>query len=302
MENLNWYFDAAIGVVMLGFIIQGIRKGFSKIIVPFVLNLVFVILAFFTSGFVADTLYENVIEDSVQTSVDEAVEKFDLTESFNRQYEELTLIGEASEKEIASVLSSEKNMDAKFWKLIDKTSGVGDTVNESACFTALNNIIKVSLQESISKSLPSCSGKYFEHLNEANEDETFLILSMMYSDRKEASKYIADTCIHDTMFKFIKLVCFVVMSAVLMILTGIIFSIAYKDRGAGAEGAGDAAAGVLIELVNGLMVIMVLAVLVKIMIYSGIQIDNIADDNTLNNSYVFKYLYNIDKFMPGSRM
>lgn len=301
MENLNWVFDAAAGLLLIFCITQGIRKGFSKIIVPFILNLVFVLLSFFMSGLLAGTIYDSLAEDAVQTAVDESVEKFDLEGSFNRQYEELTLIGEVTDREMEGVLGSEKDMDKKFWKLIDKTSGVGDSVNEAACYTGLNRIITVSLQESISENLPPCTGKYFENLNEANEDETYKILNMMYTDRKEASKYIAENCVHDVMFEFVKLMCFVVLSALLMILTNIIFSIAYRDRGAGAEGAGDAFAGVLLEILNAAMVITIFAVLVKILVYSGMQIDNIMDDETINNSYVFKYLYNIDKFMPFSR-
>ena len=33
-----------------------------------------------------------------------------------------------------------------------------------------------------------------------------------------------------------------------------------------------------------------------------LMIENIMDDKTLNSSYVFRYLYNLDKYMPGTRM
>ena len=254
------------------------------------------------SGVIAGTLYETMISDSVELSVEEVVDNFDLQGYFNKEYKELTLIDDVSEKEAAVVLSSETDMDKKFWKLIDKTSGVGNQVNESACFTGLNNIIRVSLQNELAKKLPPCAGHFFENFNEGNEEETYKLISMIYSDRKSAANYITENCVSDVMFRFVKIVSFVIASAVLMILTGIIFSIAFRNKDQDAMGAGDSLAGAVIELFNGLMIIAVAAVLVKIVIWSGVTIENIMDEKTLNNSYVFKYLYNLDKYMPGSRM
>ncbi|MBR3537129.1 MAG: hypothetical protein IKN85_15005 [Oscillospiraceae bacterium] len=302
MGNLNWCFDAAAGVMLVLFLIYGIRKGASRTFVPFIVNIVFVVLAFFMSGVIAGTLYETMISDSVELSVEEVVDNFDLQGYFNKEYKELTLIDDVSEKEAAVVLSSETDMDKKFWKLIDKTSGVGNQVNESACFTGLNNIIRVSLQNELAKKLPPCAGHFFENFNEGNEEETYKLISMIYSDRKSAANYITENCVSDVMFRFVKIVSFVIASAVLMILTGIIFSIAFRNKDQDAMGAGDSLAGAVIELFNGLMIIAVAAVLVKIVIWSGVTIENIMDEKTLNNSYVFKYLYNLDKYMPGSRM
>lgn len=302
MENLVWLFDAAAGLLLIGFIVQGVKKGFSGIFIPFIVNLFLVALAFFMSGVLSETVYESTVESSVEMAVDEAVEKFDLIGCIGDRYTELTLIGDVSEKELNAVLASEKDMDSKLWKLIDRTSGVGDNVTESACFEALNAIIKEQLQDAVSEKLPPCTGKFFEHLDGGNEQETYLILNKIYTDRKDASKYIADTCIHDVMFGFVKMMIFVVSSALLLILSGIIFGIAFRNRETGSNGAGDSAAGVLVEIINGIMITAVIAVGVKIAVYSGIQFDNIMDDKTLNSSYVFKYLYNLDKYMPGSRM
>lgn len=301
MGNLNWVFDAVAGLLLVGFIIQGIRKGFSRIAVPFIVNLVFVAVAFFTSGLLAGAFYDSIVEDAVETAVEESVDKFDLRGAFVKEYYNITLIENASDREIENVLASEKDMDKKMWKLIDKNSGVGDSVTESDCFTALNNIIKIYLQDSISEKIPPCSGKFFEKLDESDKEETFKILNMIYSDRKSAADYIAATCIHDVIFSFAKMMSFVIISAVLLILTSIIFSVAYRDKGDSAEGGGDSAAGAAVEILNGIMIIAVIAVLVKIMVYTGLNIEGIMDDRTLNSSYVFRFLYNLDKFMPGTR-
>ncbi len=302
MSNLNWIFDALGGILLILMIIHGIRKGAGRTLVPFLINLVFVVLAFFMSGTIAATIYDAMIGDTVDMTVEDTVDKFDLLGNFNKEYKELTLIDEVSEKEVALVLGADKEMDKKFWKLIDRTSGVGDQVNESACFTGLNNIIRVSLQEELAKNLPPCTGKFFENFNEANEDETYILLNMIYTDRKEAAKYISENCVSDVMFRFVKLMSFLIASAILVILTNLIFSIAFRNNDIDSTGAGDSLLGALVQIFNGVIVLVLFAVLVKIVIWSGFQIENIMDEKTLNSSYVFKYLYNIDEFMPGARM
>lgn len=302
MNIFNWLFDAIAGVLLIGFLVQGFRKGFSRLIIPILVNLVLVAVVFFSSGVISGYFYENMIEDSVQLQLEETVKKFDLETSFNRHYEELTLIGEVTDKEMEGVLGSEKQMDEKFWKLIDRTSGVGDKVDTGVCYTALRKIITDDLQADISEKLPPCAGKYFDQLDETDREETFIILNRLYKDRSDAASYIANTCIHDELFVFVKICSFVVFSAVVLIITGIIFAIVYKNREVDPNGIGDSLAGVLIEIVNGLVFLTIFAMLVKIVVYSGIQVENIMDEQTLNSSYVFKFLYSINKFMPGARI
>ena len=71
MSNLNWCFDAAAGVMLILFLIYGIRKGASRTFVPFLVNIVFVVLAFFMSGVIAGTMYETMVSDSVEMAVEE---------------------------------------------------------------------------------------------------------------------------------------------------------------------------------------------------------------------------------------
>ena len=160
--EMNWCFDVIAGLIFIGFIFQGVKKGFSKLIVHSAVNWFFVAVSFFMSGMLAETLFESFFEDSVTMYVNEAVDGFDIEENFNRAYSELTFIEEVSSKEISRVFEKEDDMDKRFLKLIKATSGVGDRITEEECCDKLNSIIKVSLQESISEKLPSYSGKYFE--------------------------------------------------------------------------------------------------------------------------------------------
>lgn len=296
--EMNWCFDVIAGLIFIGFIFQGVKKGFSKLIVHSAVNWVFVAVSFFMSGMLAETLFESFLEDSVTMYVNEAVDGFDIEENFNRAYSELTFIEEVSSKEISHVFEKEDDMDKRFLKLIKATSGVGDRITEEECCDKLNSIIKVSLQESISEKLPSYSGKYFEN---TDREQTFRILNLIYSDRKQAAEYITDNYIKEKMFHFVQMLSFVVSAVVLMIISNIVFSIVFRDKDMKSDGVADSILGTIPEIVNAVMVITIFAFLVKITVYSGVEINGIMDDNALNSSYIFRFMYNADKYMLNFR-
>ena len=296
--EMNWCFDVIAGLIFIGFIFQGVKKGFSKLIVHSAVNWFFVAVSFFMSGMLAETLFESFLEDSVTMYVNEAVDGFDIEENFNRAYSELTFIEEVSSKEISHVFEKEDDMDKRFLKLIKATSGVGDRITEEECCDKLNSIIKVSLQESISEKLPSYSGKYFEN---TDREQTFRILNLIYSDRKQAAEYITDNYIKEKMFHFVQMLSFVVSAVVLMIISNIVFSIVFRDKDMKSDGVADSILGTIPEIVNAVMVITIFAFLVKITVYSGVEINGIMDDNALNSSYIFRFMYNADKYMLNFR-
>lgn len=299
MNNLNWIFDALGGLIIIGFIVQGVRKGASKTILPVFFNIVFVALAFLMSGILTESIYESAIQVSVKASLDESLEIFNIRDALRDEYYKITLIDNLSEKDADSILKAEKDMDSKLWKVVDINSGVGDNINDSECFKALNNIIKVTLQESLAETLPLYKGNYFDRLDESNREETFKLINMINADRRHASDYIMDNYIDSVMFKFVQLLVFVSTAAPLMTITSIVVSVAFKDKDMTSNGKADSAAGVFVEIINGVLILIVFALLIKILVYSEIKIDGIMDNQTLNNSYVFKYLYNIDKFMKN---
>lgn len=296
--EMNWCFDVIAGLIFIGFIFQGVKKGFSKLIVHSAVNWFFVAVSFFMSGMLAETLFESFFEDSVTMYVNEAVDGFDIEENFNRAYSELTFIEEVSSKEISRVFEKEDDMDKRFLKLIKATSGVGDRITEEECCDKLNSIIKISLQESISEKLPSYSGKYFEN---TDREQTFRILNLIYSDRKQAAEYITDNYIKEKMFHFVQMLSFVVSAVVLMIISNIVFSIVFRDKDMKSDGVADSILGTIPEIVNAVMVITIFAFLVKITVYSGVEINGIMDDNALNSSYIFRFMYNADKYMLNFR-
>jgi hypothetical protein len=297
MEKVCWYYDAAAALFLIATIVFGAKRGFSKKIIQFAVNFVFVIIAALGAVFITDTLYEMYIMDSITMSVDETLEEFDVSQELKNVYAELTLMEEVSDTKLASVLKSEKDMDKKFHTLITTTSGAGDLLDRSACFEGLNSIIKKSFQEKLSERIPPCSGRYFDSLGNNNKNETFTLLNMMYTKDKKTAEYIEENYIHDEMLSFVRRITFIVSAMLLMIIASFIFTLAFKGKDMDSNGKGDSVLGAFLGIFNGAMFLLIIALFMKMLIYTGVQIDGAFDDDMINRSVVFKYLYNADALL-----
>lgn len=294
MNGVCWYYDAAALVLLVLFIIHGVKKGFSKTVIHFSLNLVFVVLAFFMSGIMTDMVYDGYFRSTVSESVESTLENFDVNSELKKVYSELTLIGEVSDTKISAVLSSEKNMDEKFKKLIVSTSGIGSQIDESMIFEGLNGIVKFRLHEELSEKIPPCAGKYFSSLDGNNKEETYKILSLIASDKKEAADYIMENYIDSTLYGFVQIMMFLISAFVLMIFTAILLAVIFREKDMTSNGRGDSAGGTVLSVINWGIAMLMFAFVIKVIIYSGIQIEGFLDDKELNNTIAFRYLYNAD--------
>ena len=94
---------------------------------------------------------------------------------------------------------------------------------------------------------------------------------------------------------------FVVSAMVLMIVSNIIFSLVFRNKDMTSGGTADSILGAVTEVLNAVMMITVFALLVKTAVYSGAEINGIMDDDVLNSSYIFRFMYNADKYMLNFR-
>lgn len=294
MSNVCWYYDAAALVFLAAFIIQGVKKGISKSIIQFAFNAVGIILSFLLTGMMTDMIYDNYIKDSVLSSVESSVNGFDTVSEMKAAYKELTFMDSVSEQKIKAVLSLETDMDKKFHELINATSGVGDKVSEADCLEKIQKIITESFQNKLSEELPPCAGKYFESLNAADKNETFKVLSIMFTEGGDSAAYITDNYIDKQIYNFTKIIVFVVSALIFMIIINIVFSVVFRGKDMTSDGKGDSAAGAALSVVTWLAVMFILALFIKIIIYYGIEISGFMDDETLNNTIAFRFLYNAD--------
>jgi uncharacterized membrane protein (DUF485 family) len=294
MEKMFWYYDVAAALFIIAAIVLGAKRGFSKKIIQFIVNLVFVAVAAVGAVFLTDSLYESYVMDSIRYAVDETTESFDVSGELQKVYTELTLIEEVSDTKLAAVLRSEKDMDKKLHNLVTTTSGAGDLVDKAACTDGLMRIIKDSFQSALAEKIPPCSGRYFAHLNELNKEETFTLLNMLYNDDTQLPKYIEENYIHNEMVNFVKRILFIVSAMILMIIASFIFTIAFRGKDMNSNGKSDSVLGAFLGILNGAMFLLIIALFIKMLIYSGVQADGVFDENALENTYVFRYFYNAD--------
>ncbi len=72
-----WIFDVAVAAIFLGYIFMGIRKGFISVLLSLLALVLAFCVALFTSGSIAEAIYDNMISDAiteeVSTKIDDLV-------------------------------------------------------------------------------------------------------------------------------------------------------------------------------------------------------------------------------------
>lgn len=295
MNGICWYYDAAALVFLVLFIIHGAKKGLSKTIIGLALNIVVMLLAFFLSAMMTDMFYDNYIKDSTVYNVEETVSGFDTVTEMKKLYTELTLIENVPDQKIENVLSSVSDMDGSMKELIDATSGACENISTEDCYVKMKELITVELQDKLSKTMPSCAGKYFENFDESGKEETFKIINLIYKDSKEASAYIMSNYVENQIYVLSQIIVFIISSVIMMIITSIILSIAFREKDMTSNGRGDSVAGGITAVLSWGAVMLISALLIKVIIYYGIQISGFLDDESLNNTIAFRFFYNADR-------
>ena len=161
------------------------------------------------------------------------------------------------------------------------------------------DIINKTLQEKLSVELPPCAGKYFESLGQKQDTDIFKLINLIDTDKKEAAKYIESNFAGKMITNFIKIVMIFLISLILTVVIGLVMNaVLFKNEALKAIGKADMAGGFALGLVKGVVFCAILAVMIKMFIYSGVS-GKIINEENIQSSKVFRYFYNIDEIIKN---
>lgn len=296
MEIIIW--DILLVVLVLLFSIYGAKKGFIKPAIVFLINVVCIIGAFVFANMTASSVYETYFKDSVVIKIEDVLMEFDISAQVQEYYKEVTVGNEMTDKQLKSVLSDKESMDRKLLNVIKSQTSV-TTLSEEEISKGLYDIINKTLQEKLSVELPPCAGKYFESLGQKQDTDIFKLINLIDTDKKEAAKYIESNFAGKMITNFIKIVMIFLISLILTVVIGLVMNaVLFKNEALKAIGKADMAGGFALGLVKGVVFCAILAVMIKMFIYSGVS-GKIINEENIQSSKVFRYFYNIDEIIKN---
>mgnify|MGYP000051453862 CR=1 FL=1 len=294
MEFIVW--DIIFLLVMALCVISNAKKGFSNVIVSFAAYMISVALAFGITETTSGGIYNSYVKDPVTRSLTDTLRNFSVSDELKNYYYKKTVGFDMSDKQVSEILNAGDNMDSELSELINSTLGE-NICDKNEAYDGLYGILNKSFQEKISEKLPPCAGKYFSSLADKNKDSMFELIDIIATeDQEAAAKYIEENYIHNLIIKFIKVIMFIFLSVIFITLSQVILRIIRKKASSTALGTADSVAGGVVGAFVGLTVMVVTAFVIKMIIYAGLT-GSFINEEAINNSIIFKYLYRLDTIL-----
>ncbi len=294
MDFIIW--DIIFIAIIALCVITHAKKGFSNIIFSFAAYMISVALAFGITETSADGIYNSYAKDSVTRSLTDTLRNFSVSDELKSYYHEKTVGFDMSDKQVSEILNSGDNMDSKLSELINSTLG-SDVCDENEAYEGLYDILNESFQEKISENLPPCAGKYFSSFTAKNKDSMFELINIIAKDDYEsAAVYIEENYIHNLIIKFIKVIMFIFLSVIFITLSQAILKIIRKKTSSTALGKADSIAGGVTGALVGLTFMVIMAFVVKMIIYAGFT-GAVINEEAINSSIIFRHFYKLDNIL-----
>ncbi len=138
---MSWILDVAVVAIFVLTVLAGFRKGFLDSVIGFVGLLAALVVAFFASGIVADSVYAACIEKPVQTAIVESIDGVASDAGASLQ-ENLQKAEEALPKFVKSLM--EKN-EVSLVSLADKAETGVQNTGEQIATTVTENVVRPAM-------------------------------------------------------------------------------------------------------------------------------------------------------------
>lgn len=288
---MNYLFDAAIGVILILCVIAGARKGLLNTLVSVGVHILCIIVAVFLTFVLGENIYYDYVQYSVTENIESSLESFSMSDELKSYFREETVGFDLTDSQVNSILSDTENMDKKLASSVNYSDS---SYTEKDGQEGLFSILDVQLQEKITRYMPPCGNRFFDDIRNS-EKEMYTLISLIDTDRHGAAVYIEEHCVRSVMMRFVRIVCAVIFSLVLMVIAKTIMAVIESRKGAvKAAGAADAVLGAAAGILVAVTLSLVAAMICKMIIYAGGNV-SFFNDEALNSTFVFRYFYNIDK-------
>lgn len=288
-EKFWWVYDIVAIAVVVFFIWNGARKGFSRIII-FALGCVAAVgLGMLAGDKATDFVYDKFFMQSNIDKVDETLKEYQPEDIIKTIIEENDAVGVLSNEKIESILKSGNSLD----KLYEYTNSESENVvSTQEIFDAeVINGFAEAFAEQIGISLPPYVISEITGSIENNEELFNSTIDMLVNSPEKMPQFIEENYIREPAKRIISAVIFLFVYCVLMVAVVIIVN---KTTGFGLLNGYDRLdkfAGGLFGIVEAAAVMLLIATAVKLMINITESENSFLGLHTIEQTKIFKYFY-----------
>jgi uncharacterized membrane protein required for colicin V production len=289
-SQFAWFFDAVTGALILIFIYVGGKRGFVRSFLMIAGYFLSLVAAYYVSRAAAPVIYDKLLSERIVSAIEEKIENINVADEVKKALNLESMGVTLEDEEVKSVVeNSSGNLGEEIRQYILQKTGVDISQNE--IMENLKKVFNENIYGAYIKALPG----YMTKTSSAEYSDSGLISSAMKafaSGKTDAARYIEQTVVKGSIIAVLEPVLFILVFTIAMIAVKIVtrlFSVVNKVPFIGTV---NSIFGALLGAAEALLVIYIIAVIINIVIYLSGSEMIVFNDETIQNTYLFKYIYN----------
>lgn len=293
MENISFsnvlILDIITIVIILLFTIMNYFRGFSKTIISAVGYILAIVLGSIAGDMSAQNIYDSLLKQEIISDVQQVIEKNDVISPISDKIKKVTYGINISEDKLNVLLSSEDSM----------YNAINSNGTEFCSRQDIDNLLGEVIDETLSKPLktviPSSAVDYMINAVKSSNDMLYGLTFALTKDSKSCAEYIEQTFISPIVIYIVKFAIFIIVFFITMTIAKIISATIHNiDVFPGMTVSMDRILGACIGLIEAIIFLLILCIILKWIVSVNVGNPNIFDNLSIQNTKLFKYIYNID--------
>ncbi|MCD7773099.1 MAG: CvpA family protein [Ruminococcus sp.] len=286
-------YDLLVVLILIVFFAFGVRKGFIKSILSLICFVLSVVLSLFLSERLAEPIYEMCFKESVTSLIEENLDKLDVTDVVNSYIlDDLEI--EADDSTIRSIIGTDGDITQNI-KLYAEGQGV--EIDEQTIEDNIDSFVKSDELEnalSVSK-LDFLSNAVLSGVEDSTDAIVDILQACVSNDKGAAAEAIEETFVNDALVSLVKCVLFLIFYIIIRFLLKLLVAATGIINKIPVAGKINRALGGAFGILKGGVFVLLVAVIVVGLSYFLSGSYSIFSESTIDNSLIFKYIYNMVK-------
>jgi len=292
-----WFYDLFILVTILLCAYSGYKKGFAKVIVMMIGYIAIVILSVFIGNTVGPVVYEKYVKQVMVDSVKNIVDEYNFETEFQKVMKELVPDIDFKGTEIDEfIMDNSKNVSEDLYQLYLRKNSL-TFYSEKEFNEKINENLNKTIANSFNTGMPAFVEKEIKKATQKNNNLLLDTFKVITGDSTKAAEYIEEKYVRSITVKLLKAFIYLISFLILSLVLQFVEKIIRESHSIPVLGSADSLFGAILGIIQALAITILISLVIKFVISLSINEIPIFNSNTINQTKIFKHIYDLNEII-----
>lgn len=282
-------FDIGALIVVAVFLIVNIIRGFAKTYISVIGYVLAIIIGGIAGDGASEAIYTSVLQGQNVQNVQEALQDADVSTAISDRIKTETYGVSLSESKLYKVSSSAESM----YRAIN--TGDSEMFSSDKIREFIAESVDESLAETMKTTIPSSAVNYMVNTIKSSDEGMYSSLPSILSSDKDSAEYLEENFVKPVVVYIIKMAIFLILFFIIMVIIKIVSKHIEDSTVNPVEGSTtDKVLGAVFGIVEAIIILLLAVVVIKWQVFVHVDTSPILNDSVIQDTKIFKYIYNID--------